>query len=177
MEKEERLRKKKVWAESRTKSKKVSVDKAVFEVVTEEKMKGAENLRNEIGGWKEYKKLKDAKKNWRHVVREPVGLANTRVTEKTRRVILYRLVSKLDDHGPWNNEIPLLDKENKEDKSLFPSMTALLIIAKASILCKSGRLTFCCERGEDWLYLASETNIDPNTEQKKEKRRGMDASP
>jgi hypothetical protein len=34
----------------------------VVEVVTEEKMKGAENLRNEIGGSKEYKKLKDAHK-------------------------------------------------------------------------------------------------------------------
>jgi hypothetical protein len=30
-------------------------------------------------------------------------------------------------------------------------------------------LTFCCERGEHSLYLASEINIDPNTEQKKKR--------
>jgi hypothetical protein len=106
-----------------------------------------------------------------HVVREPVGLANTRVTEKTRRVILYRLVSKLDDHGPWNNEIPLLDKENKEDKSLFPSMTALLIIAKASILCKSGRLTFCCERGDDSLYWQLKQTLTRIHNKKRKKRK------
>jgi hypothetical protein len=46
------------------------------------------------------------------------------------------LVSKLDDHRPWNKEISLLDKENNEeqDKSLSPSVTAFLRIAKAFIL-------------------------------------------
>jgi hypothetical protein len=58
---EERLRKKKVWADSSTKSKKnqrkISADKVMFEVLMEEKIKEAENVRNEIGGPKEYKKM------------------------------------------------------------------------------------------------------------------------
>jgi hypothetical protein len=100
------------------------------------------------------------------------------VTEKRRRVIVNGLVSKLDDHRPWNNDTPLLDKENKEDKSLSHSVTVLLRMAETSILYKSGRLAFCCKRGEDWLYLESETNIDLDTEQKKkEKRRGEASMP
>jgi hypothetical protein len=31
-------------------------------------------------------------------------------------------------------------------------------------------LIFRYERGKDWLHLASETNIDPNTEQKKKRK-------
>jgi hypothetical protein len=89
-----------------------------------------------------------------------------------RRVMVNHLVRKLYDHRPWNKENPLLDKENNEeqDKSLSPSVTALLRIAKACILYYSGKLTFRYERGEDWLHLASETNIDPNTEQKKKRK-------
>jgi hypothetical protein len=52
-----------------------------------------------------------------HVVREPVGLAITRVTEKRRRVIVNRLVSKLDDHRPWNNETPLWIKKTSKIKA------------------------------------------------------------
>jgi hypothetical protein len=51
-------------------------------------------------------------------------------------VIVNGLVSKIDDNRPWNKETPLLDKENNEDqdKSLFLSVTALLIIVKIFIL-------------------------------------------
>jgi hypothetical protein len=70
------------------------------------------------------------------VVREPVAFTITRITGKRRRVVVNRLISKVDDHRPCNNKTILLDKENneEEDKSLCPLMTALLKKAKAFIL-------------------------------------------
>jgi hypothetical protein len=41
------------------------------------------------------------------------------VTEKRRRVIENCLVSKLDDHRPWNKETTLLDKERKSKTKAY----------------------------------------------------------
>jgi hypothetical protein len=55
-----------------------------------------------------------------YVFSGPMGLATTRVIEKRRRVIVDCLVSKLDDHRPWDKETLLLDrgKNEKQHKSL-----------------------------------------------------------